>query len=1635
MRFFGKHILIFLLLLSFSTVIAQRNITRCCEGTIFFIENINQWEPHIRYKIELSSTSVFLEEDGITYYFEDRKAVEKLLAYKLSGAAQKELQAPSNKINYHAYKVHFKNANKHVKTSAYHPSTDYINYYIGNDKSRWASKVRKYRQAKYHNIYNDIDLVFYEQDYLLKYDFIVKPGANPNDIAMLYEGHDGIKINTRGNLTISTSVNEITELKPFAYQIIAGDTVEVPARFTLKDNTVSFVFPRGYDKNHALIIDPALIFSTFSGSTTDNWGYTATYDYDGFVYAAGISMGLGYPFTTGAFQQTFGGAYCDISITKYDTTGASLIYSTHLGGNGPEIPHSIFVNNNNELFVFGTTGSNNFPVTPNAYDTTFNGGTPYIMTNVLNYNLGSDIIVTRFNANGTALLASTYLGGSGNDGLSSAPPLRYNYADEARGEVFLDDNNNCWIVSSTQSPDFPITANAFQQTFGGGQQDGLIVKMDNDLSTLIWSSFIGGSGNDAVYSITIDDNDGNVYVAGGTSSQNFPVTSGVLQPTYNGGSCDGFIAKIHKNGNSIIHATYYGSNAYDQIYFVERDKLGYVYVFGQTQAMGNTFIHNALWNTPNGGQFISKLGNQLDTLIWSTAFGTGGGMPNISPTAFLVDLCNNIYLSGWGGSVNGFGGTNGLPITIDAFQSTTNNSDFYLLVITDDASSLVYATYFGGAVSSDHVDGGTSRFDKKGIIYQSMCAGCGGHSDTPTTPGAWSQTNNSFNCNNAVFKMDFGLPVTIANFNVPPVLCAPATINFNNTSSTSSGSGITAYWDFGDGTQSSVYHPSHTYNQSGIYDIMLIVTDTGSCNFSDTIVKQIVILSNTVDTLNPDTICYGDFTQIGIPPIPDPNTTYTWLPSTGLSSTTVPNPIASPLVTTNYMLLVNNGICVDTLYKKVVVDDLSVFAGNDTTICSGNVTLTAVANQIVNFYHWSSMANFSDTLNVYPSSGTFTANISSSGMYYIKVKNTHCTAIDSIYVTVSEVNISTTTPVITCSGSSTQISVTNLNPGNPVTYSWAPASSIVSGSNTATPTVNPQTNTTYTVTATDTYGCQGTAQVAVHVIQLQASSQITHVLCYGVCNGSATVSPYGGGYPYTFLWSNGQSTAQATNLCAGNHHVLITDTNNCTLQHHIIISEPPLLTVSIVDTVHVVCNGICDGEIIVSGTGGTPPYSYSWITGQTGPSITGLCAGIYTVTVTDINNCSAVLPVSIHDTSTFDAGINLSNISCYGYCDGEAQAYGIGGGTPYSYQWVSGATSETISDLCAGVVNVTVTESQGCMRNVYVTVTQPPELNINLNLINHPSCYGYCDGQAEAVLSGGSTPYSILWSNGHNGTTAGNLCDGLYSITITDAHSCTVSDSILIIAPTPLLINATASNVPCVEVCNGTATVSVSGSTPPYSFLWSDGQTNGTASNLCSGEYTVTVTDMNTCTDIINVIVTDSSVVPPNFIVSAEKDTIYKGQSTQLWATELQGFIYAWSPSASLNNAGIHNPIASPTATTTYYLMLTDQWGCVYTDTITIYVNEVICDESNIFIPNAFSPNDDNFNDVLYVRGIVIDEMYLSIYNRWGEMVFESRNISKGWDGMYKSRMSEPGVYVYYLEVICIDKQEYFKKGNITLLR
>jgi hypothetical protein len=874
-----------------------------------FIENQNQWPDHIDFVARTPGGQVILSPVGFSVYLYDQEKLNDEHHHRSGGISEatgKEMH--NEEIHGHHVAFRFLNANSSIQPIKVNPSSEYYNYFLGNDPEKWSSGVYAYETVIYPDLYKGIDLRVSSDGRDLKYDFIVAPETDPSSIQLHIRGADALYLEN-GNLHIKTSVGDLIEKKPYSYQVIDGIECEVLSEYVLQSNLVSYHFPEGYDPCYELVIDPLLIFSTFSGSTADNWGSTATPGENGTLYSSGITNheneGGTFPATLGAFQTNYGGDY-DIAILKYDSVGSKLLYVSYLGGSSNESAHSLLMDSvTQDLLVLGTTSSTNFPVTQNAFQKSFQGGIP-LLTNVFDYPIGSDIIVARISANGRVLKASTFVGGSNNDGISPLnSSLVRNYGDDLRGDILTDENGNVFISTVTDSPDFPVR-NSFNTVYRGGLTDALVISMLPDLSDIQWAAYLGGSGSDASHTIKFGS-DNTIYLAGGTTSSDFPITSGTYRTTYSG-SADGWIAQLRNDGSELVNATFTGTSGYDQVYFVDLDQSGNVYVYGQTS--GNFPTTPGVYRNPNSGQFIQSFTGDLVTLRFSTVFGSGIGIPNISPTAFMVSECDRLYMAGWGGAINisrnyWNSTTRNMPVTADAYQKTTQGSDFYLMVLNGDATELMYATFLGGNFSSVHVDGGTSRFDRTGIVYHAVCAGCsGGFDDFPTTPGAWSRTNNSGNCNNAAFKFDLSslrarVQTNSIDFKSPGLnkVCFPQEIRFQNKST----GGKIFEWDLGDGTKitrNDTASVVHQYQQGGTFIVKLKAIDVNTCSGVDSVFTVVNVFMNEMNVQDDDAICFGSSYQLKA----SGGISYLWSTSEGslLSS------LVKPEQTTKYFVTIRD---------------------------------------------------------------------------------------------------------------------------------------------------------------------------------------------------------------------------------------------------------------------------------------------------------------------------------------------------------------------------------------------------------------------------------------------------------------------------------------------------------------------------------------------------------------------------------------------------------------------------------------------------------------------------------------------------------------------------------------------------------
>ena len=891
-----RYNIFFILLLISSNVQSQQNLE--------FVENKGQWDKSIQFKGEMTVGAFALKPDGgyrmLQYDTTNLKELyEKIHPHDSASFAKNEVSGnaltdrkkntlsintngkvvePADfnfTIKGHIYEVKFLNANPNPVALPDKPLEKYNNYILGKDSSKWAGNCRVFTAVTYKNIYPNIDIRYYTDMGSLKYDFIINPGGNANDIVMYIDGADEVSLK-RGQLSVRTSVGEIKESIPSSYKFntLIGRK-EVECRYKVNGNIVHFNVSEIIDKKTTLIIDPQFVFCTFTGSRSDNWGYSATYDALGNFYAGGIVFGSGFPTTNGAFQTQFGGGnngtgegYAggfDIGIMKFNPIGTKVIYATYIGGSGNEYPHSLVVDANYNLIVSGKTTSSNYPVFP---------------VDIEHYGQGKasdtkfDIILTKLNASGTGLIGSRCIGGTGNDGVNiqnkysnnavrGSVSIRRNYGDDSRSEVIIDSSGNIYLASCTQSTDFRVTNNSVHGSnkSGGYNQDAVVLKTSPDLRTVLFSTYLGGNGDDAAFVLALDPTTNLLAVAGATTSTDLPGdTSNTLFPHFMGGVCDGFITLMTNDGSRILQTSYLGTPGNDIVFGVQYDKFGYPYILGTST--GSWPTANASFIQKGAKQFIAKLQKDLSGFIYSTTFGTNNAFaPNISPTAFLVDRCENVYVSGWGGKGNisqkyESAGTFGLSVTRNAIKKQTDGSDFYFFVLEHNATSQLYGSFFGqtGGYYPNHVDGGTSRFDKNGVIYQSVCANCGGGAAFPVTSGvAYPNNGSSGGCNLAAVKIAFNLAgvgaairSTIKGVQNKVVGCVPLSVDFIDTL----GEGNKYIWNFGDNSpKETTVKPSisHIYKNTGTFQVSVVSVDSTSCNIADTS-RQIIKVANNEAT-------------------------------------------------------------------------------------------------------------------------------------------------------------------------------------------------------------------------------------------------------------------------------------------------------------------------------------------------------------------------------------------------------------------------------------------------------------------------------------------------------------------------------------------------------------------------------------------------------------------------------------------------------------------------------------------------------------------------------------------------------------------------------------------------------------------
>ena len=1416
MKNLSRYLLFFLIFCLFS----QKNFS---QSKLFFSENKGQWHENVLFKTSVGNTSLFLEKNAFTF---DMNNVEH---HHIKDDSLKHIEKQNFKG--HAYQMIFEKANEQVKIKGKNPAKDYENYFIGNDKKKWTNHVKRYPTVFYENIYKNIDLQIYSQGINFKYDFIVKPHANINDIQLIYKGLDKIYIE-KGNLILKTCVGELTELAPYTYQIIDGDTIMIKSQFHLQKNKLTFKLQENYNKNYPLIIDPVLIACTFNGATSFNSSSCSTFDNDGNIYLAGFIGSPNYPVTVGAYDVIFtDGTDTDVTISKFDSSGENLLFATYLGGHTHnDIPGNLIVNAQNELYVYGTTSASDFPVTSNSYDQTFGNSV----------DSRTDIYISRFSEDGSDLLASTYIGGNQSDGSNRYNDLSYYPSMYVRGELMIDQDENIYLASHTFSTNLNFN-NAYQSNLNG-ELDGLLVKLNPNLSDVLWGTYFGGNNLDVLYSVDIDSNN-DVYVCGATFSTN-ALENTAYDDSHNG-SADGFICKFSQDGD-LLKSTYFGSDTYDQAYFVRVDDADNVYITGQTNGSGLDLLYNADYYNDNGSQFIAKFTPDLENLIYSTVFGSGASHPNIVHTGFMIDNCNRPCLVGFGATFSNMVGSNGLDITANAIQTTTNGTSLYIMVLTNDASALAYGTFFSNYVFIR----GTSRFDRNGIIYQNLIG-----DPSIATPNAWSLIGGS-----AVMKMNLELDFITADFNT--LFESSNEVHFHNTSL-----GTSFIWDFGDGSSLSYEeNPNHIFTETGVYEVQLTVIDNGSCNLYDTFIKEVEITyveaePTTFEVLYvKDNTCYESCDGKIIVRMENAQG-YVNIYAIALGSgSNIIHPdnmgnntfVFEDLCAKNYRISAhdNNNDFVEfveitqpaPIFNMIEKQNITCFGQND-----GNMTVSTISGEAPYTY----VLNNNDTLI------NTNLNNLSAGIYNLQViDNNNCKVNEMIEITEpDELTLETNDFNLSCFGDSVNIISNILGGTAPFEISWKNENNETFFSDNSQVFLK---KGNYQIFINDANNCKDTVQftltetLALSALEIELINKIDNN-CGNACIGEATFLASGGGGNYTYVWNNGFYGNHQNELCTGNYTVTVIDENNCTNSLDIEIKEDSLLNFEIADKQNISCYNLENGSFNVEILNGLEPFTYT-LNNINIPNITNinnLSAGEYHLKITDINNCYSVDTITITEPEILDFEVDiLQEVACFG--EEASIEINANGGTP-DYQYFLNdleIESNFIDTLKAGNYIFKVKDENDCELSKDFEIIQPEILNTEIANIQHNLCFGDSIGLIELDVSGGTLPYNFLWNNSDTTIFSDSLKLGIYTVNILDENNCQNNLTVEITEPNELIFeNIETQNITCFGENNGHISVNLNGGVLPYNYFLNDinFQNESFMNNLSFGTYNLQVFDENNC--------------------------------------------------------------------------------------------------------------------------------------------------------------------------------------------
>jgi hypothetical protein len=690
--------------------------------SLSFEANRGQTDPQVQYLARGQGYALFLTDTGA------------VLSLQKPAAPSADTTDPSQADAGTVLRLQLVGAQAAAPVAGEDPLAGTSNYFIGNDPRQWRTAIPTYGRVAYHGVYPGIDLVYYGNQQQLEYDFTVAPGADPGVIRLHVEGAQGLSLDNKGNLVLSTADGDVVEHAPVLYQDGNGGREAVPGRFVLEAGDQVGFAVGAYDRTRALTIDPTLSYSTYlGGSGFPDEGSGIAVDRAGNAYVTGTTSSSDFPTTAGAFQTSNHGLE-DAFITTLNANGTGLIYSTYLGGSGGfgggDAAVAIAVDAAGNAYVTGLTNSHDFPTTPGAFQRTL--ASSY-------YGNG---FVTKVNSTGTALVYSTYLGGNSDD-----------LTGDLGTAIAVDVAGNAYVTGHTSSSNFPTTPGAFQTTLHLSG-DTFVTKVNATGTALVYSTYLGGSSDrtfvDSGAGIAVDVA-GNAYVTGITSSSDFPTTPGAFQTIEASGARSAFVTKVNPTGTALVYSTYLGGTSDlvdDKGTAIAVDGAGNAYVTGITSSSDFPTTPGAFQRTLGGpgatNAFVTKVNPTGMALVYSTYLGGSGDVGvGDSGSGIAVDAAGNAYVTGGTASTN-------FPTTYGAFQRARGRStgSAFVAEVNEAGTALVYSTLLGG---SSRADGAGIATDAAGNVY---VTGSTLSRDFPTTPGAFQPTSRGFD-SGFVAKLNF----------------------------------------------------------------------------------------------------------------------------------------------------------------------------------------------------------------------------------------------------------------------------------------------------------------------------------------------------------------------------------------------------------------------------------------------------------------------------------------------------------------------------------------------------------------------------------------------------------------------------------------------------------------------------------------------------------------------------------------------------------------------------------------------------------------------------------------------------------------------------------------------------------------